>query len=238
MVRRTREAAAATREQLLDAAERVFRDRGVTRTSLAEIAAEAGVTRGAVYWHFRDKADLFAAMCERATSPMDALVDQAHGAAAASPLATLRDLCVDALTRLAEDPRTQAVFEIMFHRSELAGEMSGVADRHDRDCCNARACVEAVIARAVVAGELARDTDVALAAQAMHAFVTGVMHEWTLDPAAYDLRGTAPALVDMFVAGLAARPPRVTLAATPAGDKPRAGAAPAARASAVRRSHK
>ena len=72
----------------------------------------------------------------------------------------------------------------------------------------------------------------------MHAFVTGVMHEWTLDPAAYDLRGTAPALVDMFVAGLAARPPRVTLAATPAGDKPRAGAAPAARASAVRRSHK
>ncbi|HET9339431.1 MAG TPA: multidrug transporter AcrB, partial [Casimicrobiaceae bacterium] len=37
MVRRTREAAAATREQLLDAAERVFRDRGVTRTSLAEV---------------------------------------------------------------------------------------------------------------------------------------------------------------------------------------------------------
>jgi len=218
MVRRTREAAAATREQLLDAAERVFRDRGVTRTSLAEIAAEAGVTRGAVYWHFRDKADLFAAMCERATSPMDALVDQAHGAAAASPLATLRDLCVDALTHLAEDPRTQAVFEIMFHRSELAGEMSGVADRHDRDCCNARA--------------------ITASTQAMHAFVTGVMHEWTLDPAAYDLRGTAPALVDMFVAGLAARPPRVTLAATPAGDKPRAGAAPAARASAVRRSHK
>ena len=49
MVRRTREAAAATREQLLDAAERVFRDRGVTRTSLAEVAAEAGVTRGALW---------------------------------------------------------------------------------------------------------------------------------------------------------------------------------------------
>ena len=54
MVRRTKEAAAITREQLLDAAERVFRERGVAGSSLAQIAAEAGVTRGAVYWHFRD----------------------------------------------------------------------------------------------------------------------------------------------------------------------------------------
>ena len=209
MVRRTREAAAATREQLLDAAERVFRDRGVTRTSLAEVAAEAGLTRGAVYWHFRDKADLFAAMCERATSPMDTLVEQASEATAASPLATLRALCVDALTHLADDPRTQAVFEIMFHKSELAGELAGIAEQHDRDCCHARACVEAVIARAVAAGDLARDTDVTLAAHAMQAYVTGVMHEWTLDPAAYDLRASAPALVDTFIAGLVAHPPRV-----------------------------
>ena len=71
MARRTKSEAAITREQLLDAAERVFRERGVTRTSLAEVAAAAGVTRGAVYWHFRDKADLFDAMCERATLPLE-----------------------------------------------------------------------------------------------------------------------------------------------------------------------
>lgn len=215
MVRRTREAAAATREQLLDAAERVFRDQGVTRTSLAEIAAEAGVTRGAVYWHFRDKADLFAAMCERATSPMDALVEQAHEATTASPLESLRELCVDALRHLADDARTRAVFEIMFHKSELAGELAGIAERHDRDCGHARACVGTVIARAVAAGELARDTDVALAAHAMHAYVTGVMHEWTLDATAYDLRASAPALVDTFIAGLVSNPPRVAAADAP-----------------------
>ena len=253
MVRRTREAAAATREQLLDAAERVFRDRGVTRTSLAEVASEAGVTRGAVYWHFRDKADLFAAMCERATSPMDSLVEQASEATTASPLATLRALCVDALRHLADDPRTQAVFEIMFHRSELAGELAAVAERQDRESCNARACVETVIARAVSAGELRRGTDVALAARAIHAFVTGLMHEWTLDPTAYDLRASAPALVDTFIAGLVAHPPRVIAAAVPAskaGEPSRNGAAVAPRersraasaastsAPAARRSHK
>jgi len=215
MARRTREAAAATREQLLDAAERVFRDRGVTRTSLAEVAAEAGVTRGAVYWHFRDKADLFAAMCQRATSPMDTLAEQASEARTDSPIATLRALCVDALMHLAGDERTQVVFEIMFHRSELAGELAGVAERHDRDCANARTRVESVIARAVAAGELPRDTDTALAVQALYAYLTGLMHGWTLDPSSYDLRASTPALVDTFIAGLVANPPRMPHAAAP-----------------------
>jgi TetR/AcrR family acrAB operon transcriptional repressor len=207
MVRRTREAAAATREQLLDAAERVFRDHGVSRTTLAEVAAEAGVTRGAVYWHFRDKADLFAAMCERATSPMDTLAEQARESSEASPLATLRTLCVDTLLHLAGDARARAVLEIVFHKSELAGDLAGVAERHDRDCRHARGCVDSVVRRAIEKGELPRDTDATLAVHAVYAYITGIMHEWTLEPSAYDLRAHAGTLVDTLVAGLVARPP-------------------------------
>ena len=65
MARRTKEDAEATRNALLDAAERVFYDKGVSRASLDDIAREAGTTRGAIYWHFKDKADLFNAMMER-----------------------------------------------------------------------------------------------------------------------------------------------------------------------------
>ena len=71
MARRTKEDALATREALLDAAELVFEQRGVSRTSLSDIAKAAGVTRGAVYWHFKDKADLFNAMMERVTLPLE-----------------------------------------------------------------------------------------------------------------------------------------------------------------------
>ena len=66
MARRTREEALETREQLLDAAERVFLERGVGHATLAEVADAAGVTRGAVYHHFESKADLFEAMVARA----------------------------------------------------------------------------------------------------------------------------------------------------------------------------
>ena len=72
MARCTKQEAQITRERLLDAAERVFEARGVARTSLAEIAQAAGVTRGALYWHFKDKAALFNAMLDRVALPLSA----------------------------------------------------------------------------------------------------------------------------------------------------------------------
>ena len=71
MVRRTKEDAVATRNSLLDAAEQVFYDKGVSRASLGDIAQAAGATRGAIYWHFKDKADLFNAMMDRVTLPLE-----------------------------------------------------------------------------------------------------------------------------------------------------------------------
>ncbi|HKW83015.1 MAG TPA: TetR family transcriptional regulator, partial [Burkholderiaceae bacterium] len=71
MARRTKEEAQATRSLILDTAELVFEQRGVSGTSLNEIAKAAGLTRGAIYWHFQNKADLFNAMMDRATLPLE-----------------------------------------------------------------------------------------------------------------------------------------------------------------------
>ena len=75
MPRRTKAEAEATREALLDAAEDVFLDKGVSRTSLEHIARHAGMTRGAVYWHFKNKADLFHAMLDRVKMPLQQIID-------------------------------------------------------------------------------------------------------------------------------------------------------------------
>ncbi len=209
MARKTKMEAQETRERLLDAAETVFRHRGVTRTSLAEVATAAGVTRGAVYWHFKDKAALFHAMCERATLPLDLrLLDRAGETASTAPLATLRDLCVGALQWLATDVRTQVVFEVIFHKTELVDELAGIATSHEDERCQCLGQIEALIRRCAEVGELPPDIDAPIAAQGLNALMVGIMHEWVLDPAAYDLASAAPALIDAFLAGLAARPPR------------------------------
>ncbi len=54
-MRKTKEEAQQTRSNLLNAALNVFYERGVSKVSLDEIAKTAGVTRGALYWHFKNK---------------------------------------------------------------------------------------------------------------------------------------------------------------------------------------
>ena len=85
MARKTKEDALVTRELILDAAERVFHLRGVSRTSLQEIAKDAGLTRGAIYWHFENKGELFHAMMERVTLPMMARMTKATPMEASNP---------------------------------------------------------------------------------------------------------------------------------------------------------
>ena len=208
MARKTKQEARETRERLLDAAEAIFRERGVTRTSLAEVATAAGMTRGAVYWHFKDKADLFHAMCDRATMPLDAMFERAGDPECADPMAMLRELSVGALQNLAADSRAQRVFEIIFHKTELVDALAGAATtrRHERNECLGQ--IEAIIKRCAVVGQLPDYTDAALATQGLHALMVGIMREWVLDPTAYDLHVAAPALIDLYLAGLRQCPPR------------------------------
>lgn len=65
-MRRTKLESEQTRRQILDAAEECFREKGITRTTLQMIAARAGCTRGAIYWHFSEKHDLLKEVIERA----------------------------------------------------------------------------------------------------------------------------------------------------------------------------
>ncbi len=100
--RRT-EHAADTRGALVAAARRLFAEHGFDGTGTEQIVAAARVTRGALYHHFRDKADIFrAAMAEAASDVATRLIDEQLAADANSPMAEIRDgisafldVCVD-----------------------------------------------------------------------------------------------------------------------------------------------
>ena len=98
-------------DRLLDAAEILFQSQGVSRTSLQQIAEQAGATRGAIYWHFKDKAALFNAMMERVTLPLEltlasdgqATADDTRGA----PLERMRAAFMNALHTTVHDEQTR-----------------------------------------------------------------------------------------------------------------------------------
>lgn len=207
MVRKTKEEAQETHATLLDAAEQVFASKGVTNTTLNDVAMAAGMTRGAIYWHFKDKNDLFQAMCDRAFLPMEVLLNEVTSSCQEDPLAELRRLNLHFLKQVASNDRQRRVFDILFHRCEKNSVQKVFESESEKrkECLNQ---VESLFQRAVLKGLLPPDTDTFIAMQANHAFLVGIVREWLEETSAYCLLEHAEDLIDMFIAGLLARPPR------------------------------
>lgn len=207
MARKTKAEAEITYHALLDAAEDVFASKGVTRSTLADVAQRAGVTRGALYWHFADKKALLNGVCDRAFLPMEVLLEEAGSGPSDDPLGQIRDISLHILNLVAQDSRQRKVFDIIYHHCEKNEEFASFIDERE----SRRACLkqlEAIFIAAIKCGQLPADTDAGLAMQAHHAYLVGLMHQWLLEPSNFSLRQHATAMVDMMLAGLVACPPR------------------------------
>jgi TetR/AcrR family transcriptional regulator, acrAB operon repressor len=202
MARRTKEDAQATRSSLLDAAEHLFQAKGVSRTSLNDIAVAAGTTRGAIYWHFKDKADLFNAMMERVTLPMESALQRAGAVDGSDALAQMRAAILHALHRTAHDAQTRRVFEVATQKVEYADDLSAVRGRHIavRNDCIAQ--MEHGLVSAAEARGVALAIPPAEAARGLHALVDGLIQNWLLDPLSFELEPTGRFSIDAYLAGL------------------------------------
>lgn len=201
MARKTKIDAQITREKLLDTAEAFFCQKGVSGTSLDEIACAAGMTRGALYWHFDNKSDLFGALCERATTPMRAMLDRLAQEPGKTPLESLKAETLYMLTHLAEDRSLQSVFEVLLLRGDSGGELADVIAREEKNSAECRARLENILQAAIRTGELPRQIDTQMAAIALKSFICGLMRQW-LQTRDFDLAKLAPAMLDIFFAGL------------------------------------
>ena len=203
MARRTREEALETRDRIIDAAEAVFHEKGVARDSLEEIAAAARVTRGAIYWHFKDKAELFDAMMQRVVLPVDDMVERAAGSTDCDSLEMLRQATIEVLLRTARDRRVQRIFDIAYHKCEYVGDAAGVRERHIESQAACLKTIEAGFRACVKSGRLPASVKPRLAAIGAMSLVSGLIANWVLDPTSFSLRTHAESLVDVYFRGLA-----------------------------------
>lgn len=203
MVRRTKEEALATRHKLLDAAEHLFQAQGVSRTSLQDIARRAGVTRGAVYWHFKDKADLFNAMMDRVILPLEqSFEDRLGQEAETDPLVSIRSGVMEALIRIAGDPQARRVLEVATHKVEYVDELQAVRQRHLQSRSDFLMQVEHGLRAAAQRHSVELAIPAAAAAQGMHAIIDGLIQSWLLESAAFDLVALGGDVLDVYLRGL------------------------------------
>lgn len=201
-MRRTKEDAEKTRCAILAAAEQLFLERGVAHTSLEHIARHAGVTRGAVYWHFQNKAHLFHEMLNQVRLPLEPLAEQLATIDGLSSLQLLRDLCIEAMTNLLLDEQRRRILTVLLRRCEFTEELREAEERHEAFINQFIALCERQFALPTVQPHLQPGITPRLAARTLHALLVGLFSDWLRDPNLFDAQADTPAMFDSCFRGL------------------------------------
>ena len=175
MARRTKEEAQETRLQIIDAARRVFHAEGVNRSTLDKVAKAAGVTRGAVYWHFTNKAELFLAVKQAYTSEFDQLQSLLSPAADQPALEALSDYLHALFSALLSDSAARETFEIIMLRCEYVEEFHEVLQIITEPCTDILASFNRLYREAKARNELKSGLDPELMALDTLAFARGTL---------------------------------------------------------------
>jgi TetR/AcrR family acrAB operon transcriptional repressor len=182
MVRKTKEDALITRNSILEAAAVLFAERGVSRTTLQHIATAAGVTRGAIYWHFEDKGALFNDLLESAKMPLEAAMQLLDRPDSADPLGDLQQYAECVFRLMVQDDKARQVFEIATLKLEYTQEMTAVRERRTLNQSDWLRRVESRIRIGIKNGQVRPDAKSRSVAVGMWVLVEGLIRNWLIAP--------------------------------------------------------
>lgn len=201
MARKTKVEAEQTRQDILDAALELFNGKGYSRTTLGDIARRAGVTRGAIYWHFKDKVELFLALKEEMERSTQTRLEDFL----AKEVRSLQDLQANALRflRVLEtNDRFRTYFEIVFYRTEFTEELQPIMIQQREKLQKLVFKDHRVFTALQQAGKLRSDVDCLQAAIGFIALVIGLFDLWLLDRDFFCLTERGAALIGGYLDNL------------------------------------
>ena len=203
-MKRTKEEAALTRARLLKTALAVFSAKGYAAATLDDIATEAKVTRGAIYWHFKSKADLYNTLVEEFSARGAAVVQQAI-AEGGTLIDILRRVFVRQCTLIEEDKQARAVMELALFKTGLDPELKA-GHKKQREAGNVllKGITEAM-REGVTQGLLRNDKNPVDLARTFLAFENGLIQLWLITPKSFSLKARAESFADILLTGLQPR---------------------------------
>jgi TetR/AcrR family acrAB operon transcriptional repressor len=200
-MKRTKEEAAVTRATVLKAALSVFSTKGYAAATLDDVAAAAKVTRGAIYWHFKSKADLYNTLIEETSARGSAVVQNAV-AQGGTLLDILRRIFVDQCALIEEDREARAVMELVLFKTGLSPELQAGRRKQVQAGNELVASITQVMQMGIDQGILRNDIDPADMARAFLAFENGSIQVWLTSPKSFSLKDSAESFADILISGI------------------------------------
>lgn len=192
-MRKTKLDAMRTRQLLIDTAIAEFARRGVSNTTLTDIADAAHVTRGAIYWHFSSKAELFNEIWKQQEEIKETtyLMSDEHP----EPLAQLREILKAPLKAVAVDPKRRALVDILYHKCEFTADMMSEYEIKNIACFDKENLAKA-LKRCVESGQVSATINIDVTIILLQSCINGIISDWLSQPDAFNLFALLEDLVD------------------------------------------
>ena len=196
-MRRTKEDAAKTRQSLVDAALRLFGQRGYSGTTLRLIADEAGCSRGPIYWHFANKEELFEEILGYSQVPLEELVARYQDSK--DPEQAAADFSSQWLRLLVEDSYFRQSFEIFLNKTEFTEALSNTLVRERALTASLIATFASWVNRYRRKNKLKGLTAADTVALSMYAYLMGITQSWLFNSDITDLENNLDYFVREFL---------------------------------------
>ncbi|AZZ45599.1 TetR family transcriptional regulator [Pseudomonadaceae bacterium SI-3] len=202
-MRRTKEDAEQTRLKIIAAALELFSKNGYSNTTLAMIADEAGFSRGPIYWHFKNKDELYQAVLGFSQQPLEKLITQSQSMAE-RPLEALEHFVSEWFRLLLEDRWHRQSFEILLNKTEFTEQMADTLARERKLTRDIVTLLETLIEAASPSIDpgTAKPHSRALF---VYASLMGITHSWLFSPELFNLKSQQTLFTKQLLADC--RPP-------------------------------
>jgi len=202
-MRRSKADAEITRCRILEAAADQFAKQGINRTRLSDVASAAGVTRGAIYWHFTDKEALITAMIDSVSAPTEAAMANLNNVAGGGDISLemLKKVIVDAFTRVYNTPAAAQITRFLL-RYALCEETEFLKARINNDRNIALDRISHFIGNAQQAGLIKKELSATCIAIHIRAHISGLFHHHLSTPVPGLKPEDVAASMDLLLNGL------------------------------------
>lgn len=201
-MKKTKTEALKTKEHLMLAALETFYQKGISRTSLNEIAQAAGVTRGALYWHFKNKEDLFDAIFRRICDDVDAQMQQDLDSNGCNSWACFRTTLLNFFERLEHNPVNYKFYSVLFLKCEHTAQNEAAIALVGKYKQQWREKLERILAESIAEQSLPPELDTDLAIIYIFTIIDGLIQSWIAAPHSFELNHAAPLIIDMMLDNL------------------------------------
>ncbi len=202
-MRRTKEDAEKTRQSVIDAALKLFGQRGYSGTTLRLIADEAGCSRGPIYWHFANKEELFEEILAYSQVPLERLVTSCQNST--TPEATAADFARQWLRLLLDDVYFRQSFEIFLNKTEFTEAVSKTLQRERALTSSLISTFSGFVTLYRRNNNITAQSSSNAVAVSMYSYLMGLTQSWLFDPKLNDLDNNLEFFVDQFLRLLKAK---------------------------------